>query len=119
MANKNDQSTRFYSDKHEKSVCKALGAKQTANSGAALFAAGDCVHDGASMLIECKTCMKDKDSFSIKKEWLEKNKQEMFSKRLQHGSLCFNFGPGQANYYIIDENLMSQLVDYLEEELTE
>lgn len=31
MANKNSNSTRFYSDKHEKSVCKALGALQTSN----------------------------------------------------------------------------------------
>lgn len=35
MADK--QSTRYFSDKHEKSVCKALGAVQQSNSGAGKF----------------------------------------------------------------------------------
>lgn len=35
MADK--QSTRYYSDLHEKSVCKALGAVQQSNSGAGKF----------------------------------------------------------------------------------
>lgn len=65
---KNKNSTRAYSDIQEKSVCKALNATQTPNSGAGLFYKGDCVNSSASILIECKTCMKEKDSFSIKKE---------------------------------------------------
>ena len=32
--NNNTESTRYYSDKHEKSVCKALNAYQQSNSGA-------------------------------------------------------------------------------------
>ena len=117
MANKNYESTRFFSDAHEKSVCKALGATQQSNSGAAVFAAGDCVQEAASMLIECKTCMTEKESFSIKAEWLRKNRDEAFSKRLQNHCLAFNFGPGQPNYYVINESLMQQLVEYLEESL--
>lgn len=117
MANKNAESTRFYSDMHEKSVCKALGATQTSNSGAGMFSAGDCIQSDASMLIECKTCMSDKNSFSIKEDWLNKNKKEMFAKRLQYGSLCFNFGPKKPNYYIINEELMQELVNYLSEQL--
>ena len=64
--NKNKESTRYYSDKHEKSVCKALGARQQPNSGAALFRKGDVITN--NMLIECKCSMADKDSFSVKKE---------------------------------------------------
>lgn len=102
---------------HEKSVCRALDAKQQSNSGAATFAAGDCVQEAASMLIECKTCMTEKASFSIKSDWLLKNREEAFAKRLQNYCLAFNFGPGLPNYYIINEQLMKQLVEYLEESL--
>ena len=117
MSNKNKESTRYYSGAHEKSVCKALGARQQSNSGAATFAAGDCVQEDASMLIECKTCMTEKSSFSIKSEWLQKNRDEAFAKRLQNYCLAFNFGPGLPNYYIINESLMQQLIEYLKETL--
>ena len=117
MANKNQSSTRWFSDRHEKSVCKALGATQQSNSGAATFAAGDCVQEAASLLIECKTAMSEKESFSIKADWLRKNRDEAFSKRLQNYCLAFNFGPDQPNYYVINESLMQQLVEYLEESL--
>ena len=41
MATKNKEATRFYSDRHEKSICKALGAQQQSNSGAGHFRKGD------------------------------------------------------------------------------
>ena len=66
--NRNKESTRYYSDLQEKAVCKALGATKQPNSGAGLFRKGDCVQYQASLLCECKTCMSDKNSVSIKKE---------------------------------------------------
>ena len=116
MATKNKECTRAFSDAHEKSVCKALGARQQANSCAGLFNKGDCVQDDASLLIECKTCMEPKESFSIKKDWIVKNKDEAFALRLDSNCIAFNFGPNQANYYIIDEKLMRFLVDKLIED---
>jgi len=116
MANKNTESTRYYSDAHEKSVCKALNAWQTANSGAGLWTKGDVIQKEAKMLIECKTCMEPKNSFSIKKEWIEKNKLEMHEMRLSDSAVAFNFGPGLPNYYVIDEKLMKFLVEKLIEE---
>lgn len=115
MKNNNQNSTRYYSDAHEKSVCNALGGRQTANSGAGKWKKGDVIVDKASMLVECKTCMKDKDSFSIKKEWFDKNKDEAFSNRLSNQCVCFNFGPNQSNYYIINQSLMKFLIEKLEE----
>ncbi len=114
--NKNKESTRYYSDAQEKSVCKALGARQQPNSGASKFSAGDCVVEEASLLIECKTSMTEKKSYSIKKEVLDKNKKEAFSKRLDNGCLCFDFGPGTERYYVIDEKMMKYLVCRLSEE---
>ena len=39
----NKESTRYFSDQHEKSICKALGGKQTSNSGANRFEKGDII----------------------------------------------------------------------------
>lgn len=112
--NRNKESTRYYSEKHEESVCKALGAHRQPNSGAAKFNKGDVVTN--SFLIECKTCMTEKDSFSIKKEWIEKNRLESFQIRKPYQAICFNFGPGQENLYVINESLMARLVEAIEED---
>lgn len=106
--------TRFYSNKQEKSVAKAVGGKKVANSGATAFNKGDVTTD--KMLLECKTCVEDKKSFSIKKEWLEKNKEEAFEMGKSYSALAFNFGPDSANYYIIDEKLFKELLNYIEKE---
>ena len=116
MATKNSESTRFYSDKHEKSICKALGANQQSNSGAGHFRKGDVLHNEASMLIEAKTTMSAKNSFSIKKEWIEKNQEEAFLVRKSNSCICFNFCPDGDNYYIINEKLMKYLISKLIEE---
>jgi hypothetical protein len=113
---KNKKSTRYFSDIQEKSVCRLLNAVQQSNSGAGKFSKGDCVQKEASMLIECKTVVSDKSSVSIKKEWIDKNREEKFSRRLSNSCIAFNFGPNQSNYFIIDEKLMRFLVDKLIEE---
>ena len=116
MTTKNKESTRYYSGNQEGSVCKALKAYKQANSGASKFAAGDVYNQNASLLIECKTTMTDKDSFSIKKDWLNKIVEEAKSKRFQNTCLAFSFGPESPNYYVISEKLMKFLVEKLEEE---
>lgn len=113
MATKNKESTRYYSDIQEKLVCKELGAIQQPNSGAGKFRKGDVVQLESSFLIECKTCTSNKDSFSIKKEWIKKNKEERYTQRLSNSCIAFNFGPNQENYYIIDSNLMKYLIEQL------
>ncbi len=104
--------TRFYSNKQEKAVAKAVGGKKVANSGATAFNKGDVTTD--DMLIECKTCVENKKSFSIKKEWLEKNKEEAFEMGKSYSALAFNFGPDTDNYYVIDEKLFKILKEALE-----
>ena len=109
-------STRAAADRHEKSICKALGAIQQSNSGAGRFRKGDVIHNEASMLIEAKTAMTEKSSFSIKKEWIDKNKEEAFALRKSNSCLCINFGPETENYYLVDEKLMKFLIDKLKED---
>lgn len=74
----NKNSTRYYSDQHEKSVVKALGGRQTSNSGAGKFHKGDVVV--GDTLIECKTSMTEKNSVSIKKR---------VDCKKQRGSICY------------------------------
>lgn len=103
--------TRFYSNKQEKAVAKQLGGKQTSNSGATSFQKGDVATD--NWLIECKTATTAKASFSIKREWLDKNKQEAFAMGKQYNALCFDFGNGSNRYYVIDEKTMKEVMNEL------
>ena len=113
---KNKESTRYFSDLQEKSVCKALNGTQVSNSGAGKFTKGDVIVKQASLLCECKCQMTEKDSYSVKKEVLIKNKEEAFANRLSNSCLCFNFGPESDNYYVISEKLMKYLVEKLAED---
>lgn len=105
--------TRFYSSKQEKKVAKAVSGKQVANSGATKFNKGDVVT--GKWLIECKTCTKEKQSFSIKHDWLIKNKEEAFEMGKEYNALAFNFGPDTQNYYVIDEYTFKELISQEEE----
>lgn len=113
---KNENSTRYYSSQQESQIADMLGGVVQPNSGAGLFNKSDILISDASLLIECKTVTKEKDSFSVKKDWIKKNKDEAFSQRVFNGCIAFNFGPGQSNYFVIDEKLMKFLVEKLEEE---
>ena len=114
--NKNEESTRFFSDKQEKSVCNLLGAVQVSNSGAGRFTKGDVIKKEASLLCECKTVMQPKNSVSIKKDWIIKNKEEAFSNRLDNSCIAFNFEPDGENYFVINERLMRFLAEKLGED---
>lgn len=105
--------TRFYSNKQEKQVAKAVGGKQTSNSGATPFYKGDVVTD--HWLIECKTCTSEKQSVSIKHSWIKKNSEETFAMGKSYSAIAFNFCPDGENYYVIDEQLFKLLQSYLEE----
>ena len=110
MVNKKNN-TRYFSNKQEKHVAKAVGGKQTANSGATMFSKGDVrLND---WLLECKTKTSPSQSISIKKEWLEKNEEEAFSMNKHHSALVFNFGDlhNAQNYYIINEQEFKRFLE--------
>lgn len=106
--------TRHYSDKQEKSVAKTLCGHKNANSGATPFIKGDI--QLKNFLIECKTVMQKKSSVTIKEEWLTKLKKEAFSMNKPYSMLAFNFGPGEKNFYILDENLICYIIELLNKE---
>lgn len=103
--------TRYYSSKQEKSVAKAVNGTQTPNSGATPWIKGDVSTN--KVLLECKTKTSASDSISIKKAWLEKNREEALFMGKPYNALAFNFGPDQENFYIIDEYLFEELLEYL------
>ena len=106
--------TRFYSNKQEKRVAKAVDGKQTVNSGATPFQKGDVNTD--LFLIECKTATTEKKSFSIKREWIDKNDEEAFAMDKPFSALAIDFGDG-TNYYVINEKLFKRLIGYIREEI--
>ena len=98
--------TRFYSNRQEKAVAKELGGRKTPNSGATPWVKGDITTE--QWLIECKTATKEQSSFSIKKEWLEKNKEEAFASGKPYNALCFDFGDNGNRYYVLDEKTFKE-----------
>lgn len=105
--------TRWYSNKQEKQVAKVVGGRKTPNSGATKFSKGDVTSD--KWLLECKTCTKEQKTFTLRKEWFEKNKEEAFAMRKPYNAIVVDFGDGEQ-HYIIDERLFKHLVDSLEDE---
>lgn len=108
----NKKSTRFYSNKQEKEVAKLINGRTQPNSGATTYFSGDVKSSGqGSWLIECKTCVTNKQSFSIKKQWLLDTKEEAKQQGKYNYGLAFSFGPNQPNYYIIDEQKFKEIVE--------
>lgn len=104
--------TRWYSNKQEKHIAKELGGKKVSNSGATAFNKGDVVLD--NWLLEAKTKTKETNSFSIKKDWLEKNKEEAFAMKKEYNALVFDFGDGN-NYYVVDEKTFKEILRWQED----
>lgn len=105
--------TRYYSKKQENAVAKATNGQRTANSGAGINQKGDVLTE--KFILECKTKTKASDSISVKKDWIMKNKEEAAYMGKDHQAVAINFGPGEPNYYIIEEYLFKELLDYLEQ----
>ena len=108
--------TRYYSDLQENAIKDLIDGWKNPNSGASPFRKGDVIQHDASILIECKTQTSEKDSFSIKKEWIEKNRKEARDMRLFNNAIAFTYGPKQENFFVIDEKLFKFLIEKLKEE---
>lgn len=111
-----DQPTRYYSDRQEKAIAKAVGAKQTKNSGATPWQKGDVLvdKDNTSFLLECKTKTTDAKSITIHKDWLTKLKNESLFMHKKYEALIFDFGPNDnTKYAIIDIDLFNRLIELL------
>lgn len=95
------QSTVKKSDLQTAFVAEKLKMKPTPRSGATLRRKGDA-QDGLS-IVECKTYMDERDSFTVKREWLDKVERERREDRKRYAFLVQNFGgkPDEDNYVVI------------------
>ncbi len=105
--------TRFYSKQQENRVAKAVSGKRNSNSGATAFVKGDVTND--LFLLECKTHTELRENFTVKRDWIDKNREEAFQMGKQYSALVIDFGDGE-NHYLIDERLFIQLLNYLRED---
>lgn len=106
--------TRDYSDRQEKHIAKVTGGKVQSNSGGTKFGGGD-VHT-KHFLIEAKTPTKEQASFTIKKEWLRKMRQQAFEQGKSESVLAFRFSPDdKQDYYVLDQKQFLLFLEYMEE----
>lgn len=113
------KSTVAKSSEQEEFVASYIGAKRTPRSGGGTNVKGDVV-DNLS-LFECKTYMKEKDSFTVKREWLEKNQKEKLEDRKHFAFLVQNFGGkgNKDNYVIMTIKDFKELYDVYKASLEE
>lgn len=105
------RSTRYYSKRQEDAIAKSVGGKRTPNSGATPTVKGDVV--ARNFLIEAKTHVRPTDSFTIKREWIEKNREESFQMGRRHSALAIDFGDGEQHYLISDRDFI-EYVNYVD-----
>lgn len=91
-----------------------VGGRVQSNSGGTRFGGGD-VHT-KSVFIEAKTPTQEKSSFSVKKDWLDKAKEQAFEQNKNNYALAFRFGPDEPDFFVIDSKLFKYLIDKLEED---
>ena len=105
--------TRYFSNRQEKAVAKAIGGRKVANSGATAFSKGDIRTE--EWILECKTKTSESKSFTLQKEWFVKNEEEAFAMGKSYSAVVFDFGDGE-NHYVISEKMFKKLLNFLEEE---
>ena len=104
--------SRYYSSKQEHAIADLLDAKVVPNSGACNFAVSDVIAD--NWIFEAKTCMSPKQSFSLKKDWFEKNERERMDAQKPYSALVFSFGEDETNYFVIPEKTFKLMYEVFE-----
>lgn len=99
-------STRAKSSQQEKRIAKAIGGRQVVGSGSTPFLKGDVI--AGKLFIEAKTKMSPSQSISVKKEWIEKAKEQSLAMRKEDYAIAVSFGDGK-DYYLIEDRLMEDM----------
>lgn len=101
--------TRDYSDRQEKHIAKVTGGRVQSNSGGTKFGGGD-VHTN-KFFIEAKTPTKEQISFTIKKEWITKMREQAYEQGKEEAVLAFRFDPNtDIDLYVLSQR---QFLEYL------
>lgn len=101
--------TRYFSDKQEKHIARVTGGKVQSNSGGTKFGGGDVHTD--KFFIEAKTPTKEQISFTIKKDWIIKMREQAYEQGKEEAVLAFRFDPNIDNdLYVLSQR---QFLEYL------
>ena len=105
--------TRDYSDKQEKHIAKVTGGRVQSNSGGTKFGGGDVHTD--KFFIEAKTPTKSQTSFTIKKEWITKMREQAYEQGKEESVLAFRFNPNTDNdLYVLSQRQFLEYLSYKE-----
>lgn len=99
-------STRAKSNQQEKRIAKAMGGRQVIGSGSTPFLKGDVV--AGNLFIEAKTKMVPSSQITVKKEWIDKAKEQSLSMRKEDYAIAVSFGDDK-DYYLIEDTFMEEL----------
>lgn len=99
--------TRTYSDIQEKRIAELLNGKVQSNSGGTKFGGGD-IHT-SQFLIEAKTNIEPKKTFTLKEEWISKMKEQAFEQGKQYSALAVSFD-GENDYFLVDSNTFKEMI---------
>lgn len=106
--------TRYFSDKQEKHIAKVTRGKVQSNSGGTKFGGGD-VHTN-KFFIEAKTPTKEQTSFTIKKEWITKMREQAYEQGKEESVLAFRFDPNiDTDLYVLSQRQFLEYLRYKEE----
>lgn len=106
--------TRYYSSKQEKYVADLLDGHKQASSGSTPYNKGDVITD--NWLFECKTTTKPKTSFSIKKDWIDKNFIERVEMGKPYSAIVYQYEEDGTNYFVLDEATFKKLYERFEDD---
>ena len=99
----------------EKHIAKVTGGKVQSNSGGTKFGGGDVHTD--KFFIEAKTPTKEQTSFTIKKEWISKMREQAYEQGKEESVLAFRFHPDSLiDWYVLDERQFLEYLRYKEEQ---
>lgn len=108
--------TRDYSDIQEKHIAKVTGGRVQSNSGGTKFGGGDVHTD--KFFIEAKTPTKEQTSFTIKKEWITKMREQAYEQGKEESVLAFRFDPNTDNdLYVLSQRQFLEYLRYKEQEV--
>ena len=107
--------TRYFSDKQEKHIARVTGGKVQSNSGGTKFGGGDVHTD--KFFIEAKTPTKEQISFTIKKDWIIKQREQAYEQGKEEAVLAFRFDPNIDNdLYVLSQRQFLEYLRYKEME---
>jgi len=94
--------------KQEERIAKLFKGSRTPQSGGGKWKLGD-IHT-ADWLIECKTTVEPKLTYSIKKTVLDKAKQEAQAMGKKSAILAFTLGENFNDYFVVDTTFIKEYI---------